>query len=195
MEPEKTPVRMKIILATIDCIERHGIDTLTVRRIAKAAGVNVAAINYYFGSRRKLVEAALDKTMDHFFEDMERALRRKGSAEDTAREVLTYVLAGGLRFPNVTRAHLHDPLVHGTYGGRFTRQFNDLLRDLLIRTAGPGRANRQAAMALMQAVAAVTLVILLPGFFDKFSGVRLEDPAQQKEYVDHALRNVFGNRG
>ena len=51
-------------MATIDCIGRDGIQSLTTRKIAKEAGVNSAAINYYFGSKEKLVEKALNQTLN-----------------------------------------------------------------------------------------------------------------------------------
>ena len=46
MEEKDDPAKSKIIAATIDCIEREGIQTLTIRKIAREAGVNSAAINY-----------------------------------------------------------------------------------------------------------------------------------------------------
>ena len=37
--------------------------------IAAAAGVNIAAVNYYFGSKDKLIEESLQSALDHMFSD------------------------------------------------------------------------------------------------------------------------------
>ena len=55
------PPRDRIIATTINIIGQEGIQNLTTRSIAKAAAVNIAAINYYFGSKDKLVELALEE--------------------------------------------------------------------------------------------------------------------------------------
>ena len=44
---DKIPPRQLILEAVVTCIEKYGIDKLTTRRIAEAAGTNVASINYY----------------------------------------------------------------------------------------------------------------------------------------------------
>jgi AcrR family transcriptional regulator len=41
----------KIITAAVECIEKYGIKGTTIRQIAEQAGVNIAAVNYYFRSR------------------------------------------------------------------------------------------------------------------------------------------------
>lgn len=44
MSAENISVGHKIILAAIECIEREGMQAVTIRAIAKKAEVNVAAI-------------------------------------------------------------------------------------------------------------------------------------------------------
>ena len=51
MSTEEQSIRERIFLATLTCIERDGLDSMTVRDIAKEANVNTAAINYYFGTK------------------------------------------------------------------------------------------------------------------------------------------------
>ena len=65
-------VEEKIIRATIDCIEEFGIVGATTRRIAKSAEVNIAAINYYFRSKDRLIEIGLHQTMENSFGDWQR---------------------------------------------------------------------------------------------------------------------------
>jgi AcrR family transcriptional regulator len=64
---EQATVRDRIILATVNCIERDGLEAVTVRAIAKEAEVNTAAVNYYFGTKERLIQAALSRTLEEGF--------------------------------------------------------------------------------------------------------------------------------
>ncbi len=49
----------KIIKVTMDIIATEGVQNLTIRKIAAKAVVNVAAVNYHFGSKDGAIDAAL----------------------------------------------------------------------------------------------------------------------------------------
>ena len=63
----KEEVKQKIIQTTIECIEQKGIQHATIRIIADMAGVNVAAINYHFGSKEQLFQIVMDATLNESF--------------------------------------------------------------------------------------------------------------------------------
>lgn len=58
MSDEKT-TKERILETMLILIGEDGLQKITVRHLAEKAGVNVAAINYHFGSKEKLVETAL----------------------------------------------------------------------------------------------------------------------------------------
>lgn len=60
MELEEKDVTKKdlILQATLQLIGDEGFDAISSRKIAKRANVNVALINYYFGSKEKLLNQA-----------------------------------------------------------------------------------------------------------------------------------------
>lgn len=49
----------KIIRVAIEIISAEGFQGITVRKLAAKAGVNVAAINYHFGSKENLISEAV----------------------------------------------------------------------------------------------------------------------------------------
>ena len=55
--------------------EAKSVDDVSVRRIAGAAGVNVAAIGYHFGSREKLIVAAVRRVYDRLDAERMRLLQ------------------------------------------------------------------------------------------------------------------------
>ncbi len=57
----KKKTRDRILDTTISIIGKEGPSKITVRRISSQAKVNVAAINYYFGSKEDLIEEVFKK--------------------------------------------------------------------------------------------------------------------------------------
>ncbi|HTP59791.1 MAG TPA: TetR family transcriptional regulator, partial [Spirochaetia bacterium] len=69
--------RERILAATLDLIEKQGPRQATTRSIAAAAGVNVAAINYYYRSKEALLEAALASSWEHALAHLREFLGRE----------------------------------------------------------------------------------------------------------------------
>src|SRR5215212_215717 len=60
-DPERGDTRAKILAAAFRRLATDGYAALSVREIAKDAGVNHALINYHFGTKDRLVIAVLDE--------------------------------------------------------------------------------------------------------------------------------------
>lgn len=56
-------VREKMIATTVRILQQQGLKKATVRTIAKEAGVNIASVRYYFGSKEELIGCALEYMM------------------------------------------------------------------------------------------------------------------------------------
>jgi AcrR family transcriptional regulator len=62
LAPEPRPGTRERLLATAEALfATRGIDAVSVRDITEAAGANIAAINYHFGSRRGLIDAIVQR--------------------------------------------------------------------------------------------------------------------------------------
>ncbi|RKN48519.1 TetR/AcrR family transcriptional regulator [Micromonospora endolithica] len=66
--------REKLLAGAARCLREKGYDRTTVRDIASAAGVSMAAIGYHFGSREALLNQALFAMLDEWGDAMGRAL-------------------------------------------------------------------------------------------------------------------------
>lgn len=60
---QESGTRSRLIAGTTDCLRRYGLKGTTSRTIAAAAGVNLGAITYHFGSKDELVARALLETV------------------------------------------------------------------------------------------------------------------------------------
>lgn len=161
--PPETP-RERLIEATILEIERHGLSQLTVRAVAAAADMNIAAVNYHFRSKQALVTAALESSIVHMLEDTDAILARlPKDPEDVLGELLGYYLEGCLRFPRISKAHLHDGFVADDYSGAFPQRFAPVLERLRVALCEilPGLDPEFAARRVIAALSGA----FFPAFF------------------------------
>lgn len=61
------PTKKVILDATEELIAKHGVRAVSIRDIAHAARVNLAAINYHFGSKDGLLRAVLERRISSAF--------------------------------------------------------------------------------------------------------------------------------
>jgi AcrR family transcriptional regulator len=65
---DKRPVKEKILDAAGDVFGRVGYKAATIREICRAAGVNVASINYYFGGKEDLYRTVVMDLISRAFD-------------------------------------------------------------------------------------------------------------------------------
>jgi AcrR family transcriptional regulator len=124
LEPAEAPTSVterKLIDGTLECLRRDGLRGATSRAIAAAAGVNLGAITYHFGSKDELVAQALLRAIRSWVEpalgilrqDMDPVARMLASIEqlratfEGAHEMLPVYLEALVAAPR------HDTLRRG----------------------------------------------------------------------------------
>ncbi|MCE0451951.1 TetR/AcrR family transcriptional regulator [Brevibacillus sp. AF8] len=63
---KNSETKAKILQSTLDLIKMEGFESVTVRKIAADSGTNVALVNYYFGSKDRLINEALSAFLGSF---------------------------------------------------------------------------------------------------------------------------------
>jgi TetR/AcrR family transcriptional regulator, regulator of cefoperazone and chloramphenicol sensitivity len=178
-QPE-TP-RERILAAVIEIIEREGPDKATTRSIAAAAGVNVAAINYYFQSKEALLEAALSSSWDHALGHV-REFIAEGADRDaraSLKGLATFLVEGGFRFPAVTRATIFAS--DGSPRARTAATIVQLERETaaLLASRYGVESDRLLADSVEAFFAALFLPPLLPDIFPS-----LADAEARRKYAE-----------
>ena len=84
--------RARLLDATCQLIASEGIGAATSRRITDVAGENLAAITYYFGSKRTLVAEALVAEVERLVEPAMRALEGDGDRVQRLMSAITHLL-------------------------------------------------------------------------------------------------------
>ena len=125
----------------------HGFAETSLRSITSRAGVNLAAVNYHFGSKKVLIQAVFSRFLDPFVANLAKALDKlERSPQAPELESVLHLLVDqimavkpratddlsvftrliGLAF-NETQGHLKCYL-HEVYGDIFHRYFQLLVR-------------------------------------------------------------------
>jgi AcrR family transcriptional regulator len=80
--------RQQILDAAIHLFARKGFSATGVREIARRANINIAMISYYFGSKRGILEAALDMFFQRYLRVAEQALDGADPPEQKMRRFI-----------------------------------------------------------------------------------------------------------
>ncbi len=76
-----TSTKQKILNAAEALFADHGFSETSLRMITTKAGVNLASVNYHFGSKKTLIQAVFDRFMQRFTTDLSIEMDRLDGAE------------------------------------------------------------------------------------------------------------------
>lgn len=187
--------KQHILLAAIEAIEKHGLSNLTTRLIAEEAGVNNAALHYYYGTKEQLVDAALNQTARHMLDDTREILEAEEPIEERLRNALSYLLEGVSKFPNIIRAHMIGPLIYEERQGDVLNLLStwvSLVAAALVPHIDPSKmvsAKLHLNMIFSQ--------ILMVGMFNYSTSdpawLDFQDPATRGAFLEEAVRLLLAS--
>jgi AcrR family transcriptional regulator len=197
MEYEGKSTKEKIIIAAIECTEQKGFHLVTVRDIALQAKVNIAAINYHFGSKEQLLKEMLRYTLNITVnENVEEIVSKYEKPELIIKALLIDILQGMLRFPNLCRAHAYGPVMNDDYSGIFVEWINGfagILTEQIIKFE-PSSDIEKVKFSVIQMLSAVFNIGLMPDLFGKFLQYDIKDsPEKQEAYIDQLINKYLSN--
>jgi AcrR family transcriptional regulator len=177
IDPTGLSPRERIIHAAMACLERTGIDGLTVRAISAEAGVNVAAVNYYFGGKDNLLaEIQARQLATGFLEPLAELDMLLANPDLSRAEALQQFFGGFIQdmsnYPRTVESHLHEGLVRQDYSGPAFTAFTSFLDGFLERTRDmlvPGD-ERELRTSVAQLWSAILFLGMLPGATASFLG-------------------------
>jgi AcrR family transcriptional regulator len=184
----------EIIMATIACIEKYGIEGTTIRRIGMQAGVNSASINYYFRSKDALIQRVLDIALGNAF-DFENFSGSEGfPPKKRLAHIMEGMIAGALQYPNLTKAFFSELLLKDNYASPMVQKCNAFLSEIErgLTAEYPDRDQTCIRMALMQVASSTFLFMgLFPRFFTAYPEIDLSDEKTRRAYVEGLVEKLF----
>ena len=191
----KEEVKQNIISASIECIEMEGIQGATIRKIADRAGVNVAAINYHFGSKEQLFQIVMDATLNESFvnniNDYEEMWQ--SDAMKALQLFLEDTLEGAVNYPNITKAHLADTFNKSDYSTNSVQRLNEFLTEFhgLIKKKLRHEDDLESKLSAIQLFSSILIIGMMPSLFDKTFGDKLMSSKNQKKFIEVLIENYI----
>jgi TetR/AcrR family transcriptional regulator, regulator of cefoperazone and chloramphenicol sensitivity len=191
--------RARLIDAAIELFAKKGYEGTSVRDLATAAGVNVAAVSYYFGSKDELYHEALRaclagcKTMRDLMEVHLKAARRtktRKAAEDALRgcvEDFLHVLMS----PEARHSHLvmreqsegkrrFEPVIR-----EFFQPVGIILREVILMLA-PGLSDMKVFMVISGIIGQCLHIYKARVSYRVLAGVDSHSP----EYIETVSKHI-----
>lgn len=131
-----------MLTAALDLLAEHGPEGVTLREITVAAGANVAAVSYHFGSLKVLCETAAEHALERYLDIQHEAMSAlaPGStlmelARAFARPMVDAIAAGGHDLAvmrTVARFGADPPAGWDRLDGKFDETRHDAMRVLKV---------------------------------------------------------------
>jgi len=187
----------RIIKATLEIIAEQGFQNVTIRKIAAMADVNVAAVNYHFGSKDAVINEAL-KIVTLQLENAFSCLKEEQIEPAERLELFVKRYSETLfKYPDIVKNMINHS-IHDHPAG-FEVEYQKYLKEeglsLIRRTIGQIRPLEAASLVCMRAlqlVCCMSFPILLGHRVVEISGVDITDPEQRQIYTDLLLKNILG---
>ena len=186
----------KIIHVAMDIIASEGFRGITVRKIAAKADVNVAAVNYYFGSKENLIAEAMAyltvqlKDTFHILKSHEKDpasllsdfissyMRVIADYPDMVKSLITYVLQD-------------KPLQGHTEYSVFMQTEGIALISNTIKKAVPDLDELTLSLKTLNLLSGLSMPFLMGKSIDKILEVNLFDEKIRQEYAALLLKQII----
>ena len=187
----------RIVTAALVCMEQRGIESTGIRDIAREAGVNSAAINYYFRSKENLIQLAMASSLERTFGEIIDALDKLTASgiplKDALLKAFDAFAADLHRAPRLSYAHLRDALVNQSYDGPAVQRGILFLKQLEERLV-PGNTScdkERVRLILVQIWSGLMLTALLPQLYEPFISLKLDDDECRFKFVWQLFQPLF----
>jgi AcrR family transcriptional regulator len=130
--------KKQLILDTAEALfAQFGFDSTSTRDIADKAGVNVAMISYYFGSKQNLMQAIIERHGENIYATLQNAYDTQLAPEPRMRSLIRAYIQYCLKHPDpIVIAHREmgvnlRPLLHDQITCVF-KQVKDIIESIII---------------------------------------------------------------
>ena len=166
-----------------DLFSKHGFYGVTIREVAREAGVDTALVHYYFGAKRDLFDAVFLRraeilnsdrlaSLENYEREAGEAMTPEGVIEAFLRPTLEWAEKGGPGWKHYF-ALVSQANANPVWGGEtMTRYFDPVIHRLIamLKKAMPGARDEDLYWAYHNLSGALTLTLGETGRLDRLSG-------------------------
>jgi AcrR family transcriptional regulator len=174
--------RTRLRDAALDLLAERGEDGVTLRELTDAAGANVSAVSYHFGSLQALCDAAIEYALERYLDAQQEALSGLGPgstvealARAFARPMIHALATGGRELAVmriVARAGIDPPRGWDRLAARFDAVRADVIK--VLKTSAPGVKEHELLFRTRCVAGMLNWLVLAP------IGSELRDKSQKQ---------------
>lgn len=173
--------------AALTIIRGEGFQHVTTRKIADLAGVNVAAVNYHFGSKEQLLNAAVQRLTGDFREAFQLLAVVDLPPRERIRSFVRSLLLAAQRNPEVLK-HAVSQSIFGlpaqTSYFAFLRQEGLASLKAAVQACTGYLSDEVMELKLVQLVGAIAYPVLTRPIVNQVTDVTFSHSRQTELYVD-----------
>ena len=188
MKPSNATTKEHVLNAAVTVIRsiRHPRE-FTIRRLTKSAGVNLNAVNYYYGSKAALVREAVRVIIGRYYQ--ERNIHPGSSGSDITKNIIR-ICDFLFEEPVAARLALETELETMGTGQSLTTETMHALTTL-VQTSNPGMKENEVRLLVWTLVATIHQLVLRPQGASEWLG---QDPGNKnnRDFLVNRLCMVLG---
>lgn len=183
----------KIIQVTEDMLMRLPMAEVTVREIAKAAGVNIAAIHYYFSTKEILYNAAIEKIMTRSIDDWLAAnMVDDNPGINYLIELVLFLHEGCIKYPEFAKTRVWNAL-----GNDQTNDTNQKVFLTMLEAAEKLKLEKDTDRLKIKVsllYASLASISSSTADLNAFTGMTLNNDRSLRTYVESIVEILFNER-
>lgn len=185
----------KILEATLHIISSEGFQNVTIRKIALAADVNIAAINYHFGSKSNVINESLEylmlqakKIFQHLkISDEKPELRLKNFIDKYSKSLIKYPD----QIKNLIYQSIYEKTpTRNTFQEYLKTEGIGLIKST-IQEICPNDKDTTLLLKAVQLLSCLSFPVLLGNRSEEIFGANLNETAMRNIYLDLLIKNIL----
>ncbi|WP_442603641.1 TetR/AcrR family transcriptional regulator [Paenibacillus sp. KN14-4R] len=192
---ENQDPKERIIQATLEIIGNYGTDKVTIREIASRVGVNVAAVNYYFGSKNNLIQ----QSMQYFADTMQDSFRffqqKENPLKDTLYLFLTSFAETAVTYPGVVKSLVNQMMDNGEIRSEvaLAMEKGSAAIKQVIGQLLQSKDDKKLSFIALQLMSSIIYPILMSTQLPMLYGFDYRDKEARDEYIKSSMEFIFNN--
>lgn len=177
--------KAQILQAALELLESQGIRQVTVRKIAARAGVNLAAVNYYFGSKDEAIFAALQSLRSRFGKAFEHLQAAGAAPRERLAAFMNAYCETVFAYPNLVKAFVTQSLnaeIQQDYAAFVRREGLALITQTLGEML-PTADDEMLRMKAFQMMSSLVLILLVGAMTAPIIGLDFTNPDVRARYI------------
>lgn len=194
LDIKKGSTKDKIIIATLNIINEEGFKNVTIRKIAVKADINVASVNYHFGSKENMVAEALKYLLDEFKTSFKHLKDTSQPPCSRLRNFMQSYADTAVQYPDVMKIFVDQAMFGILVPENNLKFMRNEGFEAFKNTIGEIRKLEDDSVLFMkffQMFSCIAFPVLMGSNLEKYSELNYSNREIRNEYIELVLRNII----